>query len=103
MKSAQRGRRISSAEVTNVSPTGVWVLVDQREIFLAFTDFPWFADATIRQISQLDRPSPHHLYWPALDVDLALESLEDPAKYPLVSKARSNEPEILRRSKPPSV
>lgn len=90
MKSVQRGRRTLSAEVTHVSTTGLWVLVEAREFFLAFTDFPWFADATIRQITRVERPSPHHLYWPDLDIDLAVESLEDPSKFPLVSQARSN-------------
>jgi uncharacterized protein DUF2442 len=35
-------------------------------------------------------PSPHHLYWPDLDVDLAVESIEHPEKYPLLSKAQPN-------------
>jgi hypothetical protein len=32
-------------------------------------------------------PSAHHLYWPDLDIDLAVESIRDPASFPLVSKA----------------
>jgi hypothetical protein len=31
-------------------------------------------------------PSPHHLRWPDLDVDLAVESIRDPEKFPLVSR-----------------
>jgi hypothetical protein len=65
-------------------------LVDDRELFLGFDQFPWFADATIRQLIRLERPSPHHLYWPDLDVDVAVDSIEHPEAYPLVSKARSN-------------
>jgi hypothetical protein len=65
-------------------------LLDGRELFLAFTAFPWFAQATIRELTQVERPSPHHLYWPELDVDLAVDSIEDPQAYPLVSKAQSN-------------
>jgi hypothetical protein len=29
------------------------------------------------------------LYWPALDVDLAVESLDHPERYPLMSAVRS--------------
>jgi len=29
------------------------------------------------------------LYWPALDVDVAVESLDHPERYPLMSPARS--------------
>ncbi|MGH7720123.1 MAG: DUF2442 domain-containing protein [Gemmatimonadaceae bacterium] len=89
MKSARRGTPISGAEVTNVSANGLWLLVDDRELFVAFEQFPWFADATIRQLTRLERPSPHHLYWPELDVDLAVESIERPEAYPLMSGARS--------------
>ena len=73
--------------MTNVTPKGVWLLVDKREMFAAFRDFPWFRDATIDQLLQVERPNPRHLHWPALDVDLAVESLEHPKRYPLVSRA----------------
>jgi hypothetical protein len=30
----------------------------------------------------------HHLYWPDLDVDLAVESIEHPERFPLASRKR---------------
>lgn len=78
------------AEVTNVSPHGFWLFVGNRELFVPFTEFPWFRDASIRQISNVQLPSPHHLYWPDLDIDLAVESIEHPEKFPLVSQAQPN-------------
>lgn len=33
---------------------------------------------------------PGHLYWPELDVDLAVESIEHPDRFPLVSQVRPN-------------
>jgi hypothetical protein len=96
MKSAPRGTPISGVEVANVSANGVWLLLDQREFFLAFEDFPWFEHATIRQITGVKRPSPHHLYWPDLDIDLAVDSLVHPEAYPLVSKARIDERVLVR-------
>jgi Protein of unknown function (DUF2442) len=90
MRSIKPGMPTSGVEVTNVSTNGLWLLVDDREHFLGFAQFPWFADATIRELTRLERPSRHHLYWPDLDVDLALDSIEHPESYPLVSKARSN-------------
>jgi hypothetical protein len=84
MKSALRGKNISTVEVSNVGPDGFWLLVDERELFLPFKDFPWFQDATIREISSVERPSPQHLRWPDLDVDLSLESIEHPDRFPLV-------------------
>lgn len=88
MKSAAPGQSTSPAEVTNVSPHGFWLFVGQRELFVSFKEFPWFREASVRQITNVRLPSPHHLYWPDLDVDLAVESIEHPEKYPLVSKAQ---------------
>jgi hypothetical protein len=90
------------AEVTNVSPNGVWLLLDGRELFASFRDFPWLADATIEQLTAVERPSRHHLYWPALDVDLAVESLHHPERYPLLSRVRSNKRLQLARAQPAS-
>ena len=91
MRSAAPGRRTLAVEVTNISPHGFWLLLDGREVFAPFRDFPWFARATIAEISDVRRPSRHHLYWPALDVDLAVESLDRPDQYPLVSRLRANQ------------
>jgi len=57
---------------------------------VSFQQFPWFRDATIRELTHVELPNPHHLYWPSLDVDLAVESLSHPEKYPLISKAQPN-------------
>lgn len=99
MRSVALGRRTLEVEVTNVSPSGVWLLLDGRELFAAFRDFPWFADSTIEQLTNVERPSPHHLYWPAIDVDLAVESLNHPERYPLVSRVRSNKRLQLSRAR----
>lgn len=88
MPSAALGRSTSPAEVTNVSTHGFWLFVGARELFVPFQQFPWFRDASIRAITNVQLPSPHHLYWPDLDIDLAVESIEHPEKYPLVSQAQ---------------
>jgi hypothetical protein len=90
MKSARRGKRTSVAEVTNISATGFWLLLADREVFLPFKKFPWFREATVGQLLNVEWPSPHHLHWPGLDIDLAVESIDHPEKYPLVSAARPN-------------
>jgi hypothetical protein len=91
MRSRQPGTHTSAPEVTNVSQHGLWLLLDERELFLSFRQFPWFADATIAQLSRVERPSLHHLYWPELDVDLHVESIEHPEAYPLVSAAQQGQ------------
>ena len=89
MKSGRRGRRTSDVEVTNVSPHGFWLLLGTRELFLPFDTFPWFRDAPIAKLVHVQWPAPHHLYWPDLDVDLAVESIEHPERFPSVSGVQS--------------
>ena len=74
----------SPAEVTNVSKHGFWLLLGQEELFLSFADFPWFKAATIEQLCELEHPTADHLYWPSLDVDLAVESVRNPSAFPLI-------------------
>ena len=66
------------------------MVLGERELFVSFTEFPWFREASVREIANVRLPSPHHLYWPDLDIDLAVESIEHPEKYPLVSQAQPN-------------
>jgi hypothetical protein len=87
MSSAVLGHATSAVEVTNVSAHGFWLLLGSEELFVPFAEFPWFRDAPIGKLIQVELPSPHHLYWPALDIDLAVASIRDPAQFPLVSQA----------------
>jgi len=75
----------SDVEVTNISQHGFWVLLGSEELFLAYENFPWFKKATIEELLSVERPSDNHLYWPQLDVDLSVDSIRDPAAFPLVS------------------
>ncbi len=84
MSSSGHGKSISRAEVTNVSPHGLWVLVERREYFLPFSAYPWFSDAKISELLAVELIHGRHLRWPSLDVDIEVESLEYPDKYPLV-------------------
>ena len=79
------GALISQAEVTHVSKHGFWLLLVDEELFISFTDFPWFKNASIENICGVEWPTENHLYWPALDVDLSLESIRNPSAFPLVS------------------
>ena len=70
------------AEVTNVSGHCLWVLVDDEELALPFSEFPWFRSATIDQVLNVVRPSGSHLYWPDLDVDLSFGFNPSPRSLP---------------------
>jgi hypothetical protein len=88
MRSETPGTVTSEIEVTNISQHGFWLLLEDRELFLPFEEFPWFAEAPVHAILKVERPEPHHLYWPELDVDLAVESIEYPDRFPLKARGR---------------
>ncbi len=73
----------ASAEIQNISNQGIWILINDQEFFMPFKEFPWFLTATIEQIYNLEFFHEKHLHWPALDVDLELESLKHLEAYPL--------------------
>jgi len=87
-KSALPGTRTSDVEVTNVSEHGFWLLLEAEELFVPFTEFPWFRNVPKGKLANVRRPQPHHLHWPDLDVDLAVDSIRDPRKFPLIAKVR---------------
>ena len=86
MNSSMDGTHTSDVEVTNISKHGFWLLAAGRELFLAYDDFPWFKDAPVAKIFNVDELSPGHFHWPDLDVDLDVDRIEHPERYPL--KAR---------------
>lgn len=75
MKSAAHGRAISRAEVTNVSTHGFWLVVNGRELFLPFKEFPWFETATIRDLSNVELHGTDHLFWPVQRLQVALQTI----------------------------
>ncbi len=83
MSSQLHGADISVSEVTNISATGFWLLVDDREYFVPFEDYPVFKTATIPQIYAARRTGPTQFHWPELDADIELEALDNPERFPL--------------------
>lgn len=86
-KSEQRGTATSDVEVTNITRHGFWLWLRDRELFVPFDQFPWFADAPVAKIVNVEWPADDHLYWPDLDVDLSVRSIEKPDEFPLMSRA----------------
>jgi len=73
--------------VTNISGAGFWLFVGDREYFLPYDKFPWFREAKIAEILDVELQHGFHLHWPKLDVDLEIASLEAPEQFPLIYSA----------------
>jgi hypothetical protein len=85
MKSQQVGQNTSGVEL-NITQHGIWLYVNDHEYFLSYDDYPFFKDAKIKDIYQIELIHNTHLYWPILDIDLDIDVLENPERFPLISK-----------------
>jgi len=85
MKSPKRGKGIS-VSVENITPFGIWLYVKEKEYFLNYKDYPYFKDQTLSSIQNVQLLHGYHLCWPDLDVDLEIDNLENPDRYPLQFK-----------------
>ena len=68
MRSSGPGRHTSQFEVTNISVHGLWLLVQGRESFLPYVDYPRFSDQPLKSVLKVEEPSPSHFHWPDIDV-----------------------------------
>ena len=82
MKSSAHGKT-TLVSVENITPFGIWLFVKGREYFFSYRDYPYFREQTLKSIQAVQLLHDYHLYWPELDVDLEIDNLENPEKYPL--------------------
>ena len=87
MNSLAHGTNTLAVEISNISAFGVWLLTEEKELFMSYEDFPWFKDQPVKSIINVEEQSPGHFYWPDIDVDLTEEIIENPERFRL--KART--------------
>ncbi|SER65804.1 Protein of unknown function [Nitrosomonas sp. Nm51] len=86
MNSKPLGKNTSAVEVTAITKHGVWILTSDRELFMPYEEFPWFKNAPAGKIFNVEEQTPGHFYWPDLDIDLGVESIEHPERFPHKAK-----------------
>ena len=86
---SQHGTDTSRVEVVDVSAIGFTLVVDGRRFAVPFSGFPWFDGVPAAKLGNVKVLHRDHLYWPDLDVDLSLECIEHPERFPLISKQHS--------------
>ena len=84
MSSKNYGTSTSPCEVTDINRNGIWLIIEDKEYFLSFTDFPMFRGIPVEKIFNVAYYPPKHLRWENLDIDIELDSLENLEHYPLL-------------------
>ena len=83
------GSGISAVDVVGVAEDGVQIVLGEEGLFLPYSEFPWFRGADPDKVRRVERPSAGHLYWPLLDIDLSVDSIRNPAAFPLRARLGS--------------
>ncbi len=81
----KNGRDIS-VSVENITSFGIWLLIKGKEYFLTYEDYPYFENQPIKLVQNVKLLHGFHLYWPDLDIDLEIDNLDNPQRYPLKSR-----------------
>lgn len=76
----------NNAEVTFISKNGLILLVGDKEYYLSYGKFPWFKNATVSDVFDVQMLGKNRIRWEALDVDLNLSIINNPDNYPLIAK-----------------
>jgi hypothetical protein len=89
-RSSARGAHTSAdVQVLALTPHALWLMLGDRELMLDFGRFPWFARASLDQVCDVALIHGQHLHWPRLDVDLHVDSIEHPERFPLVASKKA--------------
>ncbi len=75
-----------SAGVLMINDKGVMLSVQGNDYFLSYNRVPWMKDATINEVLDVRMSGRNAIEWPKLDVDLEIDSLRHPERYPLLIK-----------------
>ncbi len=72
--------------VLMINAQGIMISVLGNDYFISYNRIPWMQDAPIRSVLNVQMSGPEAIEWPDLDVDLEIDSLRHPERYPLVIK-----------------
>ena len=76
----------TSASVLMINAQGIMLSVLGNDFVVSYNLIPWMQDAPIRSVLNVQMSGPEAIEWPDLDVDLEIDSLRHPERYPLVIK-----------------
>ncbi len=76
----------TSVSVLMINGQGMFLSVKGQDYFISYNRIPWLRDARISSVLNVRMSGRDSIEWPELDVDLEIESLRHPERYPLIMK-----------------
>jgi len=83
---SKQNTKHTSVSVRSIMPDGIFLTVYDNDYYLSYSRLPWFRNAKISDIFNVAMMGEDAIRWDTLDVDLEIDSLKYPEKYPLVMK-----------------
>ena len=69
-----------------INQEGIVISFKGQDYFLSYNRVPWMKNATINEVLDVRMSGNNAIEWPKLDVDLEVDSLRHPERYPLLIK-----------------
>lgn len=76
----------TSVSVLMINAQGIMLSVLGNDYFISYNRMPWLKDARISDVLNVQMSGRAAIEWKNLDVDLEIESLKHPERYPLIMK-----------------
>jgi len=71
-------------KVHAIMPEGIMLEVREGEFFLPYNRNPWFKNAPVSEVFNVTMCGTEGIRWDSLDVDLEIDSLLHPERYPII-------------------
>jgi len=81
----------TSVSVLMINGQGIMISVGGQDFFLSYNRIPWMREASINDVLNVQMCGSEAIEWPNLDVDLEIDSLRHPERYPLLIKRNPSE------------
>ncbi len=75
-----------SVSVLMINDKGLMLSVLGQDYFVSFNRLPWMKTAPVCDVLDVRMAGDDAIEWPRLDVDLEIDSLKHPERYPLVMR-----------------
>lgn len=76
----------TSVSVLMINAQGIMISVGGQDFFLSYNRLPWLREASIKDVLNVQMCGADAVEWPNLDIDLEIDSLRHPERYPLLIK-----------------
>ena len=88
---SETNTRDTLANVLMINSQGLLLSVYGQDYFLSYNRVPWMREASINEVLDVRMSGRNAIEWPLLNVDLEIDSLRHPERYPLLIRRNESD------------